>query len=266
MTFLESILLGIVEGATEFLPISSTGHLILASSVLGLPHTEFLKSFEIAIQLGAIASVVVLYWRSFLDIELLKRLAAAFIPTGILGFLLYPYVKEYLMGNMAVVLWALALGGIALIIFERWHRELPCSTYEVEHGGKPVGCDVRDITYQQSVFIGLFQTLAMVPGVSRSGATIIGGLLLGLRRTVIVEFSFLLAVPTMLAATGYDMYKNAGVFAADQFLLLVVGFITSFIVAMFAIKWLLRFVQTHSFTSFGVYRLLLVLVFILFVL
>ena len=253
MTFFDSILLGIVEGATEFLPISSTGHLILAGSVLGLEQTVFLKSFEIAIQLGAIGAVVALFWRAFLDIELLKRLAAAFIPTGVLGFLLYPLVKEYLIGNVSVVLWALALGGAALILFERWHNESQEET----------GQSVRDITYQQSVFIGLFQAISIIPGVSRAGATIVGGLLLGLRRVAIVEFSFLLAVPTLLAATGYDMYKNASDFVTGQFLLLATGFITSFVVAVFAIRWLLRFVQTHSFTPFGVYRIILALVFAL---
>lgn len=250
VTLLESIVLGIVEGTTEFLPISSTGHLILASSVLGLDQTTFLKSFEIAIQLGAITSVVVLYWHSFLNIELLKRLATAFVPTGILGFLLYPIVKTYLIGNVSVVLWALALGGIALIIFEYWYQE-----------PKEAGYTLQDITLTQSLFIGLFQAISMIPGVSRAGATILGGLLIGLPRTIIVEFSFLLAVPTMLAAAGYDLYKNAGAFVSDQFLLLAIGFITSFVVAILAIRWLLRFIETHSFVSFGIYRVILALIF-----
>jgi len=254
MTFLDSILLGIVEGITEFLPVSSTGHLILASKLLEIPQTEFLKAFEIAIQLGAIFSVVFLYWKSFLDIEILKRLAVAFIPTGVIGFLLYGIVKDVFLESGAVVLWTLLLGGIALIVFELFHRE-PEENIE----------DVAAISYLQSALIGIFQSVAIIPGVSRSAATIIGGLLLGIRRVTIVEFSFLLAVPTMFAATGYDIAKNASLFSTDQTMALGIGFVTSFAVALFAIKFLLAYVRTHSFIPFGVYRIAVALLFFLFV-
>jgi undecaprenyl-diphosphatase len=250
MTLLQSIILGIVEGITEFLPISSTGHLILASRLLGLPQTDFQKSFEIAIQLGAIASVVVLYWRQFLVPAVLGRVIAAFIPTGLIGFALYHVVKTYLFGSDTVVLWALGLGGVALIVFELLHKESDDAV-----------ADVTAIPYSKAVLIGLFQSLSIVPGVSRAGATIVGGLILGLSRSTIVEFSFLLAVPTMLAATGYDLLKNASSFEPQQFGVLAAGFISSFFVALLSIKFLLAFVRTRTFIPFGIYRIAVALAF-----
>jgi undecaprenyl-diphosphatase len=250
MTLLQSIILGIVEGLTEFLPISSTGHLILASRLLGLSQTDFQKSFEIAIQLGAIGSVIMLYWRQFLELSVLGRLIAAFIPTGLIGFALYHVVKTYLFGSDTVVLWALGLGGVALIVFELLHKESDDAV-----------ADVTAIPYSKAVLIGLFQSLSIVPGVSRAGATIVGGLILGLSRTTIVEFSFLLAVPTMLAATGYDLLKNASSFEAQQLGVLAAGFIASFFVALLSIKFLLAFVRTHTFIPFGIYRMAVALAF-----
>jgi undecaprenyl-diphosphatase len=250
MTLLQSIILGVVEGITEFLPISSTGHLILTSRLLGLPQTDFHKSFEIAIQLGAIASVMVLYWRKFLEPAILSRVLVAFVPTGIIGFALYHVVKTYLFGSDGVVLWALGLGGVALIVFELLHRE----------GEVAVG-DVASISYSKAVLIGLFQSLSIVPGVSRSGATIVGGLILGLTRSTIVEFSFLLAVPTMLAATGYDLLKNASSFASGEFVVLAAGFISSFVVALLSLKFLLAYVRTRTFIPFGIYRIAVALAF-----
>jgi undecaprenyl-diphosphatase len=250
MTLLQAIILGIVEGLTEFLPISSTGHLILASKLLGLSQTDFQKSFEIAIQLGAIASVIMLYWRSFLDPAVLSRVLVAFIPTGVIGFALYKVVKTYLFDSEAVVLWALGLGGVALIVFELLHREREDAVD-----------DVASISYTKALLIGVFQSLSIVPGVSRAGATIVGGLILGLTRTTIVLFSFLLAVPTMLAATGYDLLKNASSFSAGQFGVLAAGFIASFVVALLAIKFLLAFVRTHTFIPFGIYRIVIALIF-----
>ena len=255
MTWLDSVILGIVEGITEFLPVSSTGHLILASELLGLPSTEFLKTFEIAIQLGAILAVVVLYWRSFLDFGILKKIAAAFIPTAVIGLLLHDLAKQYLLGNVQVVLWALAIGGAALIVFELLHTEKDDAAGEV-----------RDITYAQAAVVGLFQALAIVPGVSRSAATIVGGLIMGIRRVAILEFSFLLAVPVMVAATGLDLYKSAGSFSSADFTNLAIGFIVSFIVAFFSIRFLLRYVRTHTFIPFGIYRILLAVAFFFLVL
>lgn len=255
MSFLDALILGIVEGLTEFLPVSSTGHLILASQALRLPETDFLKTFEIAIQLGAICAVVLLYWRRFfLEWETLKRIMAAFIPTGLVGFTLYKAVKG-LLGSPMVVVGALLIGGILLIVFEKWHEEQDDALE-----------DLSKMPYKTAVSLGLFQAIAMIPGVSRSGATILGGLLLGMKRTAIVEFSFLLAVPTMVVATAYDVYKNAGTFVTDEWQALAVGFIVAFLVAMLAIKFFVRFVQSHTFVPFGIYRILAALAFFFLVL
>ena len=255
MDFVQSVILGIVEGITEFLPISSTGHLILTSYLLGLKQTDFLKSFEIAIQLGAILSIVFLYWKSlFLKWAVIKRVIIAFIPTAILGVIFYSIFKDYLL-NKTIVLWALFLGGIFLIIFELFHKEK-------ERG---IG-EISDMPPMKAFYIGIFQAIAIIPGVSRAAATIVGGLFLGLRRKTIVEFSFLLAVPTMLSATAFDLFKSANEFSFDQIEFLIVGFITSFIVAIVSVKFLLYFIRSHSFISFGIYRIALTIFFWLIIL
>lgn len=248
MTILESILLGIVEGVTEFLPISSTGHLILVSSLLGVLQTDFTKSFEIAIQLGAILAVITLFWRSFLKVETLAKVVVAFVPTGVIGFALYHILKSYLLGNTTVVVFSLFVGGIIFIVFERWigTRELPTPT---------------PITYRQAFLVGVCQAVAIIPGISRSGATIIGGLALGIERAVIVEFSFLLAVPTMLAATCLDLAKSGFLFTRYEWLVLCIGFTSSFLVALPSVRWLLKYVRRHSFVPFGIYRICVALVF-----
>jgi len=251
MDLLKAVIFGIMEGITEFLPISSTGHLILTARILEIPQTDFLKSFEIAIQLGAILSVLVLYWRSLvINSKILKRVITAFMPTAVLGLIFYKVVKKFLLGNTTVVLWSLFLGGVFLIIFELLHREKESAANELSA-----------ISYRQSFIIGIIQSIAIVPGVSRAAATIVGGLALGLKRKAIVEFSFLLAVPTMLAATGFDLVKSATAFTAEQFVFLSIGFITSFIVALISIKFLLYFIKNHNFISFGIYRIILTLLF-----
>lgn len=255
MTILQAFIFGIIEGITEFLPISSTGHLILTSNILRVSQSDFLKSFEIIIQLGAIASAIFLYWKTLCNVENIKKLIVAFIPTGVIGLLFYKIIKTYFLGNEHVVLWSLFLGGIVLIIFEIFHQEK-----EVFERG------IKSISYKQAFTIGLFQSIAIIPGVSRSAATIVGGLLLGLKRKTIVEFSFLLAVPTMLAASGLDLVKNASSFSSSQFTVLTVGFVTSFIVAIISIKLLLQFIQKHNFIPFGIYRILIALLFWFFVL
>lgn len=258
MTILQTIILGIIEGITEFLPISSTGHLILASKLLSLESSEFLKSFEIIIQLGAILAVIVLYYRDLFVIENIKKLVVGFIPTGIIGFLLYKIVKTYFFGNQNIVLWSLFLGGIILIIFELINKRkvlLQNSTNDTNNTN-----DISIISYKQSFIIGLFQSLSIIPGVSRSAATIIGGLSLGIDRQLIVKFSFLLAVPTMIVASGYDILKNASSFSLDQFGTLTIGFVVSFVVAILAIKFFLKYISKHSFIGFGVYRIVLAVV------
>lgn len=245
MSFFQAFFLGIVEGITEFLPISSTGHLILASRLFRVPETEFLKTFEIVIQLGAILAVIVLYGATLLrDVRVLKRVFVAFLPTAAVGLLLYPFIKSVLLGNEIVTLAALFIGGILLIVFERWHRE-----DETAMG------DLAALPYRSAIAIGLCQSIAVVPGVSRAAATILGGLLLGMKRRAIVEFSFLLAVPTIAAAAGLDLLKSAQTFTPGEFKLLAVGFLVSFFVALLAIRWLVRFIQTRSFVLFGWYRI-----------
>jgi len=255
MSLFQSIILGIVEGFTEFLPVSSTGHLILSSYLLKLEQSDFLTSFQIAIQLGAILSVVVLSFKKFLlNTEVVKRIAVAFLPTAIVGFLLYEFIKNVLLGSTATVLWSLLFGGIALILFELWYKNKEKSEEK----------SVSSLSYAHCFFIGLFQALAVIPGVSRAGATILGGLWLGVPRKTIVEFSFLLALPTMAGATGLDLVKNASSFSYDQFGILVVGFVASFITAVLAIKFLLSFIQKRTFVLFGVYRIILAIVFLSF--
>jgi undecaprenyl-diphosphatase len=251
-----ALILGLVEGFTEFLPISSTAHLILASKLLGISQSNFVKSFEISIQSGAILAVLVLYWKKFLNIETLKKIVIAFVPTGIIGLALYKILKEHLLGNMLVMLLALGIGGALLIAFEYFFAK------KIETESSAVdGAD--GITYKKAFGIGIFQSVAMVPGVSRAAATIIGGMLMGIRRETIVEFSFLLAVPTMLAATGLDLVKNIDVFSASDMGIIFIGFITSFLMAIVSIKFLLRYIKRNTFTVFGVYRVALALAFLL---
>jgi undecaprenyl-diphosphatase len=256
MTFLHALVLGIVEGITEFLPISSTGHLILTSHLLGLPETEFVKSFEIAIQLGAILAALLLYWRSLLlDARILGKTILAFIPTGVAGLLLYKTIKS-LLGDERVVLWSLLVGGIALIVVEA--RSRPADN-ENRDGG------IASITWAQSFVIGCAQIVSMIPGVSRAAATIVAGLLMGISRRTIVEFSFLLAIPTMAAATGYDLLRHYRDFSSAQFGVLAVGFLVSFVMAVIAIEGLLGYIRHHTLASFGIYRIVLAIVFWLLV-
>lgn len=253
MTFLDSVILGVVEGITEFLPISSTGHLILFGNILNIGETEFLKSFNIAIQFGAILAVVYLFpKRFFKEFQTFKKVSIAFIPTVILGLIFYSIIKKYLLDNVTVVLVALFVGGILFIVLEKF-----LSKKEI----KKIDEGIDGVTYKQSFFIGLYQSLAMIPGVSRSAATIFGGMLMGISRKTIVEFSFLLAVPTMLAATVLDVYKNFESFKDSQLSVLAVGFAVSFVVAIFAIKFLIRYVEKNNFIAFGVYRIFAAIIF-----
>lgn len=255
MTFIDSIILGFIEGVTEFLPISSTGHLILTSTLLGIPDSPTLTSFLIFVQLGAILAVVVMFFKEFLCLKVWKRLIVAFIPTGIIGVTLYPLIKGVLLGDPLIVVIALALGGALIIAIERDHgkearEELP----------------VTALSLRTSFLIGIAQALAVIPGVSRSGATVMGGLLMRLPRPTILKFSFLLAVPTMLAATGYDLLKTPEALSPDSLFLLATGFITAFIVALLTIRVALSLVRRHSFAPFGWYRIVLALFFWLVIL
>ena len=253
MDIFDAIILAVVEGLTEFLPVSSTGHTILAAALLNIAQTSFVKSFELSLEFGSILAVVVLYWRYFLDVEVIKRLIAGFIPTGVVGLLIYRFFKDVLFGNEQVVLWALLLGGIAIILFELTYKE----RYEID--------DMSKIPYRYCLLIGVFQSFSAIPGLSRSAPTIMGGLFLGMKRQTIVLYSFLLAVPTMIAASGYDLVMSFKQFSGSDVNLLLVGFLTSFIVAMPSIKFFLGYVRKHNFIPFGIYRILLVVVFYFFV-
>lgn len=253
MSLFDVIILSLVEGITEFLPISSTGHLILTSHVLSIPDSSFLNTFEIAIQLGAILSVVFLYWQKVLEKpNLFMKILVGFIPTGIIGFTLYPLIKSFL-GNELITVIALFLGGIALIALEKYF-EAKKDTIELEK-----------LSYMKALYIGLVQCVALIPGVSRAAASIFGGMSVRLSRKSAVEFSFLLAVPTMMAATGYDLTKTAPTFTSEQILYLILGIFFSFLVALAALKWLLKYVATHNFIAFGVYRIVFsILYFLIF--
>ena len=257
MNFIHATIIGIVEGLTEFLPVSSTAHMIFSSKLMGIKPSDFTKTFEIVIQLGAILAVVILYIKQLLNWQNIKRLLVAFIPTVIIGFTLYQLVKSYLMENLTTIVWALIIGGLILIIFEKFHSN---ENHPEEGNG------IKDISYKQCLYIGLFQALAIVPGVSRSAATIIGGLALGLKRKTIVEFSFLLAVPTMVAASGLDLLKSSQNISSSEFGLLGVGFITAFIVGGLSVKFFIKYIQKYNFIPFGIYRVIIGLALLLFLL
>lgn len=255
MNLIHVFILSLIEGLTEFLPISSTGHLILASKLLNIEPTSFTKTFEIVIQLGAILAVVVLYFKKLISsINLLKKLVVAFIPTAIVGFTLYPLIKNVLLGSSSITLNALFWGGIALIGIEWFLRRKKTQAQEIS-----------EVTYKQALIIGTFQSLSVVPGVSRAAATIVGGLLSGLNRPTATEFSFLLAVPTMFAATALDIYKSKEMIAQGGFITLFVGTVLSFFFAIIAVKFLIGFVKKHDFTVFGIYRIILAILFWIFI-
>jgi undecaprenyl-diphosphatase len=254
MDIIQALILSIVEGITEFLPISSTGHLVLASTLLHITQTEFVKSFEVIIQLGAILAVIVLYWRTLLtNRRALINILIAFIPTAIVGFTLYKLIKEMLIGNVWVTLWALLLGGIILILWDKLYKEKEHHLDAIEK-----------LSYKKAFVIGIFQSISIVPGVSRAAATIIGGLTVGLKRKAAVEFSFLLAIPTMAGATGLDLLKSNFSFTSQEWVILSIGFVGAFVTALFAVKYFIKYVEHHGFFAFGIYRIILAVLFLLF--
>jgi undecaprenyl-diphosphatase len=249
MNWIHAIILGIVEGVSEFLPISSTGHMMIASHLMGLEPTPFLKTFEIAIQLGAIAAVAGMYGRVFLlDREIVARIMTAFLPTAIIGLVLYKIIKHVLLAHVWIPVATLGIGGVLLIVFERFLKSHPATVNEI-----------RQIRFAHAFMIGAAQSLAVIPGVSRSAATIISGLCCGVGRKTIVEFSFLLAIPTMLTATVLDLLKTDAPIAPGQWMILLAGFAVSWAVAVLAIRWFIRFIGRFDFTPFGVYRIIVAL-------
>jgi undecaprenyl-diphosphatase len=252
--YTHALILSIVEGITEFLPISSTGHLILTANLLGIPQTEFVKSFEIIIQLGAILAVALQYFRRIIaNPKLILKIGVAFIPAAILGLGLYKIIKSVLIGNSEVVLWSLLIGGIILLILELWYGKQEVKTKELE-----------SISYRQAVLIGVGQSISLIPGISRAGATIAAGMLQKISRPAAVEFSFLLAIPTMMAATVLDLSQVGWSFSSQEYQLLAVGLIGSFISAWIAVRWLVKFVAGHNFVGFGIYRIIIAIIGLLF--
>jgi undecaprenyl-diphosphatase len=247
MSFFDAIILAIVEGLTEFLPVSSTGHMIIVSSFFGIAADPFTKTFTIAIQLGAIFSVIVLYWKRFFQsADFYFKLFIALLPAAILGFLLNDFIDQ-MLERIEIVAIMLILGGVVFLFIDKLFRETE------EHGE-------TNVTYPTAFKIGLFQTIAMIPGVSRSASTIIGGLTQKLTKKTAAEFSFFLAVPTMFLATAYKLfifYNSGSVFGREEIQLLIIGNITAFIVAILAIKSFISFLTNNGFKVFGYYRITL---------
>lgn len=240
MSLIEALILAIVEGITEYLPVSSTGHMIIASALLGINGSDFVKVFEVNIQFGAILSVVVLYWKRFFQsIDFYFKLLAAFLPAAVIGFIFGDAI-DALLENVAVVAMSLLLGGIFLLFVDRLFNADP----------------QKEMTYKNAVVVGFFQCIAMIPGVSRSAATIIGGLAQGFDRKAAAEFSFFLAVPTMFAASAYKLLKGYEAITEDDIGILIFGNVVAFLVAMAAIRFFIGFLTKYGFKVFGWYRII----------
>lgn len=249
MDTLQSVIIAIVEGLTEFLPISSTGHMIITEKALGIAETDFIKVFTVAIQLGAILAVVVLYYKKFFDFkrwQFYAKLIAAVIPALLLGFLFSKKIDALLESSLTVAV-SMLVGGVILLFIDKAFT-------------RPTITSEEKITYPKAVIIGIWQCIAMIPGVSRSAASIIGGMQQKLTRSAAAEFSFFLAVPTMLAATGYKLYKyykESGGFSGQEIKQLAIGNMVAFLVAMLAIKFFIGFLKKYGFTIWGWYRIVL---------
>ncbi|MGZ3865630.1 MAG: undecaprenyl-diphosphate phosphatase [Bacteroidia bacterium] len=246
MSYLAAIILAIVEGLTEFLPVSSTGHMILTSGIMGIKSTDFVKLFTVCIQLGAIAAVIVIYFKNFFQsIDFYFKLLVAFIPAAVFGVAFGDYIDAMLENPLGVAI-ALVVGGVIFLFVDNWFSKEEIHT-------------TKEMSFMQAFKVGLFQCIALFPGVSRSGATIVGGLTQKLSRKAAAEFSFFLAVPTMFAATAkklLDFYKHNGMPSSDEIKLLAIGNIVAFVVALLAIKFFIGFLNKHGFKIFGWYRIL----------
>lgn len=257
MSTVESIIIAIVEGLTEFLPISSTGHMIITEKFLGVTETDFVKLFTVAIQLGAILAVVVLYWKKFINFKNISfyfKLVIAVIPALVFGFLFSNKIDALLESSLTVSI-TLLLGGIILLFIDKAYTNPTIDSEE-------------KISYGKAFIIGIWQCIAMIPGVSRSAASIIGGMQQKLTRSAAAEFSFFLAVPTMLAATVYKLlkyYKETGGFTNDEIQQLAIGNIVAFIVAVLAIKFFIGFVKKYGFKIWGIYRIVLGIILLLMI-
>lgn len=255
MDIIHAVILGIIEGITEFLPISSTGHLIVGSELMGLPQTKENTAFEVIIQLSAILAVIANYKDKFhpKHIDLWIKVFIAFLPLAAIGFIFKDQIKE--LFSIYVVAVMFIVGGVIFLIIEYFQKDATPHTLEVE-----------DISYKQAALVGIAQVFALVPGTSRAGSTIVGALLVGLSRKASAEFSFLLALPVMAATSGYELLKNYSEFNGANLTTLAVGFVVSFIVAYFTMKLFLHFLEKFTFVGFGIYRIIFgaVLLYLLF--
>lgn len=248
MNILQAIILGIVEGVTEFLPVSSTAHLEFTSHLLGIVQTDFVTSFIISIQLGAILAVVFAYRTKLLQSpKAWKNIIIGFIPTGIIGFILYKLIKEFLLGNVWIAAVVLIIGGIIILLCEKVFAKKSSENKTIQ--------SIEDLSFSQMIKLGIIQAIAVIPGVSRSGAIIIGGMGMSIPRAVIVETAFLLAIPTMAAATGYDLLKTGISFSGSQWMLILIGALVSCVVGYVSVRWLIAFVSRSDFKVFGWYRI-----------
>ncbi len=254
MTALVSVILGIVEGLTEFIPVSSTFHLIAASRLMGLPQSDFLKLFEVVIQSGAILSILWLYKDKLLsNRELQTKLAYSFIPTAVIGMILYKIIKGYFFENTLLQLSVFGLVGLIFLGLE-WYLAKKKINLKKNLG---------DISINHALLIGLFQVFSVIPGVSRSGSILLGMLVLGYSRTSAAEYAFMLSLPTILAATGLDIYQNIellGSISPDQVVYLLLGTVSAFLSALWVMKWLINYLSSHSLVVFGYYRVFAVIV------
>jgi undecaprenyl-diphosphatase len=250
MSWFEALIIAVVEGITEFLPISSTGHMIITKEILQLQNSEFINLFIVNIQFGAILSVVVLYWKRFFkSLGFYYKLFVAVLPAGILGFLMGDYIDEMLESAL-IVACSLVLGGIVLLFVDKWFAKTD---------------ENQEITYPKAFKIGLFQVIAMIPGISRSAATIIGGMVQKLNRKNAAEFSFFLAVPTMFAAAVYKLYKGYNALNSENIGILLFGNAVAFVVALIAMRGFVRFLTKNGFRVFGWYRIVVGLIIILLI-
>ena len=249
MDILQAIIIGIIEGFTEFLPISSTGHMIVASQFLGIEETALIKAYEVIIQFAAILAVMLIYRDKLTlrKIELWKKLLLAFLPLAIVGFIFKDQIKALFSVEVVAVMFI--VGGVVFLIVEHFYREEKSDT-----------TDVEALSYRQALWVGIAQIFSLIPGTSRAGATIVGGLLTGLDRKTSAEFSFLLAIPVMAAVSGYDLLKHYEDFADANWSAFLIGFIVAFVVAYLTIKLFLAFLQRFTFVPFGIYRIIFGLV------
>jgi len=254
LDFFQAIIIGVIEGFTEFLPISSTGHMIVASKFLGIEESALIKAYEVIIQFAAILAVMLIYREkiSVKEVSLWAKLIIAFLPLAIVGFIFKDVIKT--LFTVETVAWMFIIGGVIFLVVEYFYTQK-------EHHVK----DVEDVSYRQAVWVGVAQVFSLIPGTSRAGATIIGGLLSGLDRKTSMEFSFLLAIPVMAAVSGYDLLKHYQDFSDANLGAFIAGFVTAFVVAYLTIKLFLAFISRFTFVAFGVYRIIVGIVLLMLI-